>query len=139
MCRKKEVYMVSPVSFNSSPKVNFKGVETDFENLVNQPGAYTQAPVQPDEFVSGKEKKGIGKKILKTVVGVAIAAAALFGLHKWKGAKWNVDAAEGFLAKVKKFAVKPGEWIDKNVVQKVGNLFKKGAKAAAETAETSAA
>ena len=127
--------MVSPVSFNTNSRVNFKGTtEEEFANLVGQPGAYNQAPAQPDEFVSGKKKKGIGKKILKTVVGLAVAAAALFGLHKWKGTKWSTEGAEGFLAKVKKWAVKPGEWIDNKIVKKVGAWFKP--KAAAEAAET---
>ena len=128
--------MVSPVSFNTNSRVNFKGAEEDFATLASQPGAYTQAPAQPDEFVSGKKKKGIGKKILKTVVGLAVAAAALFGLHKWKGAKWSAEGAEGFLAKVKNWAVKPGEWIDNKIVKKVGAWFKP--KAAAEAAEAAA-
>ena len=136
--------MVSPVSFNTNSNVNFRG--DDFENLVNSPGAYTRQSVpeqQPDEFVSGKKKKGFGRKVLGFVGKLAVVAAAAFGLYKWKGGKWLNKSAEGFGPKLKNILVKPGEWVDKYVVQKCKNLIskigKKGVKATEEVAEEAAA
>ena len=111
---------------------------------------YTQQPIpeeKSDEFVSSapvEEKSGgIGKKIAKFIGGVLVLSAAAFGLYKWKGANgtWLNKDAEGIVAKMKNWAVKPGEWIDKNIVKNLseqfGKLRKKGAEVV-ENAETKA-
>ena len=131
--------MVSPVSFNPSSNVNFRG--DNFENLVNSPGAYARpAADQPDEFVSanGKKKKGFGRKLFGFIGKLAIVAAAAFGLYKWKGATWLNKEAQGFGPKLKNALAKPGEWVDKYVVQKFKTLIQKIGKKGVEGSEKAA-
>ena len=129
--------MVNPVSFSPNSNVNFRG--DNFEELVNSPGAYARpvGDAQPDEFVSsnGKKKKGFGRKLLGFIGKLAVVAAAAFGLYKWKGASWLNKEATGFGPKLKNILVKPGEWVDKYVVQNCKKLISKIGKKGVEATE----
>ena len=131
--------MLGPVQFTNNSKVYFRG---ENEDLINSPGAFQQAaPAQEevkDEVVlsnkpDAEEKSGIGKTIAKTIGTVVVIAGALFGLFKWKGAKWLNPEASTKLDKFKNYAVKPGEWLDKtfkNIGKKLGIGGSKTAKSA---------
>lgn len=109
--------MVSPVQLNGNQKVYFRGGE----DLINSPGAFQQqtAPEIPNDSVelsTKSEKKGSVGKFIGGLIGtVAATALALWGLFKGKGDKWLVKNPEGTVAKIKKWAVTPGEWLDRNV------------------------
>ena len=115
--------MVNPVQLNGSQNVYFRANE----DLINSPGAFQQpAPEIPADSVelSGKKKGGFGRFIGKLLLTVAVASAALWGLFKGKGEKWIVENPKGLMAKIKKWSVTPGEWIDrnaKNLINKIKN------------------
>ena len=127
--------MVGPVSFNTaSAGVHFRGNE-DFNDLVGRPGAYSIPDSEQDVVdLSGNAKKKKGKfgKFLLSVLGAAVVVGgALFGLSRWKGAKWaELPENAKLLDKVKYGLAKAGEWVDNKIVKGVGKLFKKSEKAA---------
>ena len=139
--------MVSPVQFNNSQRVYFRGSD---EDLINAPGAFEQQATpetQEDEFVSSaqpevEEKSSVGKKIAKFVGGLIVAAAALFTAYKWKGDTWLNKEAQGTTAKIKNWLMKPGEWMEKtfkNLKTKLGigkKVEGKDAKPAEKPVET---
>lgn len=135
---------LSPISF-SSPKVYFRGEGVD----INAPGKFSAAPEEGDKVdiskeqadneaaVSGESKKSnIGKTIGKAAGAVVALLAASYGMFKWKGDKWLLPEAKGFLAWCKKTVVKPGQFIDDKIISKIGSkASKKAAKPAQEAAE----
>ena len=141
--------MVSPVQFNNSQRVYFRGSD---EDLINAPGAFEQQATpetQEDEFVSSaqpevEEKSSVGKKIAKFVGGLIVAAAALFTAYKWKGDTWLNKEAQGTTAKIKNWLMKPGEWMEntfKSLKTKLGfgkKVEGKDTKPAETTTETPA-
>lgn len=121
--------MVSPVQFTNNQRVFFRGENDD---LINAKGEFQQAAVPEtpaDEVVLSsqetpeKKKGGFGKTLLKSIGALVVTAGALFGLFKWKGAKWLNPAAEGKMDKFKHYLVKPGEWMEtkgKALLEKCG-------------------
>ncbi len=121
--------MVSPIQFGSVSKVSFRGEE----DLINSPGKFSETVQEQGlkedtvEISSKPEAEENGGSTLKTiakVVGGAIAvAAALWGLHAWKGNEWIIKEGEqatkdiGTVDKIKNALVKPGEWLDNKIVK----------------------
>lgn len=131
---------LSPISF-SNPRVSFRGETDNKADIIGAPGKYSAPADEPDKVdispenkVADKaEKKGsVLKTIGKVVGGLVVLAGASFGLYKWKGDKWLLPEAKGFLAGVKKALIKPGEFLDTHLISK---FTSKGAKAATEAAE----
>ena len=125
--------MVSPVSFNSNPRVYFRG---ENDNLFSAPGRFTMAEDKGDqvdisakaaeEELADEPKKSKTGKIIGAVVGTLVGlTAASFGLFKWKGAKWLAPEQKGSMATIKKWLVKPGEFVDNQIIKKIGKLFSK--------------
>lgn len=135
--------MLGPVQFTNNSKVYFRG---ENEDLINSPGAFQQAAPAKEEAADevvlsnkpdAEEKSGIGKTIAKAIGGVVVLAGALFGLFKWKGAKWLNPEAATNLDKFKNYAVKPGEWLD-NAFKSIGKKLGIGGSKATETATAGA-
>ncbi len=125
--------MVSPISFNTNPRVYFRG---ENDNLVNAPGKFTMEEDKPDkvdissknaeEEIVDETKKSNTGKIIGAVAGTLVGlTAASFGLFKWKGAKWLAPEQKGAMATIKKWLVKPGEFVDEKIIKKIGKLFSK--------------
>ena len=118
--------MVSPVQFTNNRQVYFRG---ENEDLISAPGAYQQsaaASEMPADEVTlstkeaqPKKKGGIGKTIAAVATSIVVAGAALFGLFKWKGAKWLNPNAGTTMDKFKNILMKPGEWLE-NTAKSIG-------------------
>ena len=125
--------MVSPVQLGNSSKVYFKGNDDLFSSPGKFSVAETAAQESPAEDVvelsqaadAPKEKGGVGKAILGTITGVVVLALGLWGLFKGKGEKWINKEAATTGEKFKNALVKPGEWIDKNIVKKISAQINK--------------
>lgn len=137
--------MVSPVQYSNNRQVYFRAND----DLISSPGAFqqTNVPETPaDEVIISsneaepKKKGGIAKTIFGVLGTAVVVAGALFGLTKWKGEKWLNPKAEKFVDKLKNWAVKPGEWLEKQgkaLLKKCG--IGKGAKATGEAGADAAA
>lgn len=135
--------MVNPVQFTNNHGVYFRGKD---DELLSSPGAFQRQdiPETPEDEVvlsnkadAPKKKGSVGKTIAKLVATLAVVGGALFGLFKWKGAKWLNPEATGFMEKAKNWAVKPGEWLEKQgqkIIKKLG-FSGKAAEEAADAAE----
>ncbi len=119
--------MVSPISM-SSPNVYFRGEGVD----LGAPGRFSSAPAETEgdkldlssEATAKKSKKGGVLKTIGAVIGSAAAiAVASFGLFKWKGDKWLLPEAKGFMNGIKKWLVKPGEFLNNKVYEPLASRF----------------
>ena len=115
---------VSPVS-----SVNFRSSQIDLA----APGKYSN-PVSSDQVsvVDGSPKKK-SRKFLKTVLGLAAAAAVLVALPKLFPKAIKVLSAEEkegakFMQKVAHYLASAGEVMGKYTYEPIANLFKKAHK-----------
>lgn len=129
---------LSPISF-SSPRVSFRGETENKADIFGAPGKFAAAEegdkvdIKKEDLVADEPKKNnVLKTIGKVLGGVVVLLGASFGLYKWKGDKWLLPEAKGFMAGIKKALVKPGEFIDQKIVARFSG---KGAKAASEGTE----
>lgn len=132
---------LSPISF-SNPRVSFRGETENKADIFGAPGKFAateegdKVDITKDNLVADEPKKGGALKTIgKVLGGVVVLLGASFGLYKWKGDKWLLPEAKGFMAGIKKALVKPGEFIDQKLISKLSG---KGAKAAAESTEAAA-
>ena len=73
------------VNFNPAGSVRFRGNEGTAvpDDFFSRPGAYTKTDVQENtEKTDTNKKSSVGKKVLWTVVTLAVIAAALVALPK---------------------------------------------------------
>ena len=122
---------LSPVSMNNCQKVYFKANDGETKASASQ-----YAPNAPEEDTVELSTSS-GKKSALKIAGGALAglvtlAAASYGGFKWKGAKWLQGSETGIMATIKKYAVKPGEFIENKMVQPIAKKFAKPPKAAPE-------
>lgn len=128
--------MVSPIS-----SVRFGNAPVDLA----REGAHSKAATKPETAPASEaaEPKKSKHKVLKTVIGLAVAAAALVTLHKTnvlktldtailKDTKWYSPKLIGH------YLSKAGEKIAKFTYDPLVNLFKKAPKAADGAAEGAA-
>lgn len=117
--------MISPISMNS-PGVSFRASD------LSAPGKFSSAAAEAgdDKFelsaeaVADKPKKGgVLKTIGKIVGGAAVLLGASFGLFKAKGDKWLAGEAQGVMAGLKKWLVKPGEFVNNKMVNPIIEKF----------------
>jgi len=108
----------------SSPNVYFRGEGVD----INAPGKYSSAPAEnegdkldlSEEAKANKPKKGgVLKTIGKIIGGAVVLAGASFGMFKWKGDKWLAGEAKGFMGGLKKWLVKPGQFINEKMINPI--------------------
>jgi len=135
---------LSPVSL-VSPKVSFRGENGDKADIIGAPGRYSAAPEEGDKVEISSEaaaneepkKSSLWKNIGKGAVAVVVLLGASFGMFKWKGDKWLMPEAKGWMAGIKKAIVKPGEWIDKKI-QRIANRGQQAADEAVDAGEEAA-
>ena len=100
--------MISPVSFSSTATV----APTDFQERIKKPQAYIKNDATAASGLKGGEEKSTGSKIVKVLVGAAVAATALAlgsktGIFKVKeGGNKIVNSAKGYLDSAGNFILK---------------------------------
>ncbi len=136
--------MVGPIQFSGGSKVYFRGDD----DIINAPGKFAetaaeQGPKEDTVEISSKAEEtenggSTGKTIAKVVGGAIAIAAALWGLHAWKGNEWIIKEGEqaskdiNLGDKIKNALVKPGEWLDNKIVKPITKKVR-GKKAEGET------
>jgi len=138
---------LDPVSL-VSPRVSFRGENDNKADIINAPGKFAVQPDEGDKVeISNSNEAAIteepGKSNLWKNIGIAagavvVALGASFGMFKWKGDKWLMPEAKGLMANIKKAIVKPGQWIDENIIKKLANRGSKAANEAADAGEEAA-
>lgn len=119
---------------------------------LDRAGAYAKAntdasaaPAAQQAKPEEKKSSGTGKKVLGTVAGLVVVAAALAALPKvFPKAIRRLNADElaakpGFMKKVGHYVAVAGETIAKYTYEPIVNLFKKGKKAPASGTDAGAA
>ncbi len=119
--------MVSPIS-----SVRFGSGAATID--LAREGAHTRPNAEAAAPAAAEKKSGTGKKVLKTVIGLAVVAAALAALPKvFKNAIKVLPTEElaeaGFMKKAAHYLAKTGEAIGKYTYEPIVKLFKKTPKA----------
>ena len=138
--------MISAVSGVSFKGTTATAAANDFQTLVQSEGKFStknnaaEQPAADTVDISGEKpaKKGKwGKIIGGTIAGAAIIALALFGLKR--GDVIKIDKEATGLGKVTSKLAEFGEWVGKNAIDPIVNLFKKkGAEGLADAAKDAA-
>ena len=105
--------MVSGINAN----VGFQGginTATNARPYMAQPYQYAGAPVADTVEIAGKKKSGAKKGIIGAIVGVAVAAAALYAGVK-SGKLTEVANATKWTEKLQNLAFKGGKGVEKGV------------------------
>lgn len=120
---------LSPVSMNNCQKVYFKANDGETKASASQ-----YAPDAPEEDTVELSTSSGKKNALKiaggTLAGLVTLAAASYGGFKWKGAKWLQNSETGMMATIKKWVVKPGEFIENKIVQPIAKKLSRTPQAA---------
>lgn len=121
--------MVSPIS-----SVRFCGDADSTASILERPGKYSnpnpQATAPAAEATEEKRSSGTGKKVVGTIVTLAVIAAALAALPKVLPnaikvlSKEELAAKPGFMKKVGHYLAKTGEAIAKYTYEPIVKLFK---------------
>lgn len=117
---------LSPVSMNNCQKVYFRANDGE-----TKASAAQYAPDAPEEdkveLSTSSGKKSALKIAGGTLATLVTLAAASYGGFKWKGAKWLQNSETGMMATIKKWVVKPGEFIEEKMVKPIANKFSRSA------------
>lgn len=118
---------LSPVSMNNCQKVCFRANDGEAKPASSQ--SMPDVPAEEDKVeISGKQRAL--KVAGGTLAGLVTLAAASYGGFKWKGAKWLQNSETGMMATIKKWVVKPGEFIENKIVQPIAKKLSRTPQAA---------